>query len=24
VGDVLLGLIGGSAWIICSYAILVG
>jgi 4-amino-4-deoxy-L-arabinose transferase-like glycosyltransferase len=24
VGDVLLGLIGGSAWVICSYAILVG
>ena len=24
VGDVLLGLIGGFAWIICSYAILVG
>ena len=24
VGDVLLGLIGGSAWIICTYAILVG
>ena len=24
VGDVLLGFIGGSAWIICSYAILVG
>jgi hypothetical protein len=24
VGDVLLGLLGGSAWIICTYAILVG
>ena len=24
VGDALLGLIGGSAWIICTYAILVG
>lgn len=24
VGDVLLGLFGGSAWIICTYAVLVG
>ncbi len=24
IGDVLLGLLGGSAWIICTYAILVG